>query len=212
MADQPRLLRAIDQRQYRPVGAADYRPMHARLVAATNRDLAAEVEGGRFREDLYHRLAVLCVELPPLRARRDDILLLAPHFVADAARTMGVPAPELPPALLALLAAHDWPGNARQLRNVLERAVTLTPAGQPLDAATLGLHRLPAAVSPHVDVSVPFHEAKSRLIDAWERDYVAALVEASGSNISLAARRAGMSRQSLYRLMEKHLSHVPDSD
>jgi DNA-binding NtrC family response regulator len=206
LADQPRLLRALDQKQYRPVGSSAYRPIHARLVAATNRDLLAEVAAGRFREDLYHRLAVLCVELPPLRMRRDDIRLLARHFVVKAAASLGKPAPELPPALLAEIAEHDWPGNVRQLRNVLERAVTLTPPGQALDGATLGLYpsHEPRRSAPEIDVSVSFHDAKTRLIDVWEHDYVARLLDKAGGNLSLAARNAGMSRMSLYRLIEKH--------
>jgi two-component system, NtrC family, response regulator len=206
LTDQPRLLRALDQKQFRPVGSSTYRPIAARLVAATNRDLVAEVAAGRFREDLYHRLAVLCVELPPLRSRRDDIRLLARHFVARAAGQLGIAVPEIPPALLAEIAEHDWPGNVRQLRNVLERAVTLTPEGAALDAATLGLH--PSAETAirtaPADISVPFHDAKSRLIDAWERDYVVRLLARAGGNLSLAARSAGMSRMSLYRLLEKH--------
>jgi two-component system, NtrC family, response regulator len=211
------LLRALDQRQFRPVGGSQYRPFEARIVAATNRDLGEEVAAGRFRADLYHRLAVLAVDLPPLRERRDDIEMLARHFVARTAQDLGVPVPELSPSLLAVMREHEWPGNVRQLRNVLERAVTLTPAGAPLDAATLGLV-LPAIdlakrpSSPAVDPSIPFHEAKSRLIDAWERDYVRGILDRAGGNLSLAARNAGMSRMSLYRLIEKHgLSHEADS-
>jgi two-component system, NtrC family, nitrogen regulation response regulator GlnG len=203
LTSQPRLLRALDQKQFRPVGGSTYNPIHARVIAATHRDLAVEVAEGRFREDLYHRLAVLCIEVPPLRERRDDIRALAPHFVEQAATSLGIAAPEIPPALVAVIAEHDWPGNVRQLRNVLERAVTLTAPGQPLDAATLGL--VPQ-LGKHavVDSSVRFHEAKSRLIDAWESDYVTQLLAKANGNVSLAARNAGMSRMSLYRLIEKH--------
>jgi len=213
LADQPRLLRALDQKQYRPVGSSTYQPIRARLVAATNRDLAAEVSAGQFREDLYHRLAVLCVEIPPLRIRRDDIRMLARHFVELSATKLGVAVPEIPTALLAVIAEHDWPGNVRQLRNVLERAVTLTPEGQPLDGGTLGLYQSASEArrAVAVDVSVPFHDAKSRLIDAWERDYVTRLLEKANGNLSLAARNAGMSRMSLYRLIEKHRVVYPSS-
>lgn len=211
LSDQPRLLRALDQRTFRPVGGGDYLPIEARLVAATNRDLSAEVTAGRFREDLYHRLAVLVVEIPPLRTRRDDIPLLANQFVARAAARAGVAAPAIPPGLLAHLVAHDWPGNVRQLRNVLDRAVALTPPDQPLDATTVGLtHRaappseLRAAVAADASTLLPFHEAKHQLIDAWERDYIATLIHKAGGNMSLAARTAGMSRMSLYRMLHKH--------
>jgi transcriptional regulator with GAF, ATPase, and Fis domain len=206
LADQPRLLRALDQKQFRPVGGTAYTPIDARVVAATNRDLAAEVAAGRFREDLYHRLAVLCIEIPPLRVRRDDVRLLAKHFVEDTARKLGVAPPPIPPALNAVIAEHDWPGNIRQLRNVMERAVTLTTPGTPLDAATLGLHtsELDTSRAATVDVNVPFHDAKSRLIDAWERDYVTALLAKANGNVTIAARVAGVSRMSLYALIEKH--------
>jgi two-component system, NtrC family, nitrogen regulation response regulator GlnG len=212
LVDQPRLLRALDQKQYRPVGGSTYSPIGARVVAATNRDLAAEVAAARFREDLYHRLAVLCIEIPPLRLRRDDVRLLARHFVQDAASKLGVEAPSIPPPLLAMIAEQDWPGNVRQLRNVMERAVTLTPTGQPLDAATLGLQ--PPGLDPSraavVDINVPFHDAKGRLIDAWERDYVSALLTKAKGNVSVAARVAGMSRMSLYALLEKHRVNYRD--
>jgi DNA-binding NtrC family response regulator len=216
LEDQPRLLRALDQRQFRPVGASSYQPFQARVVAATNRSLDEEVSAGRFRADLYHRLAVLAVEVPPLRERRDDIEPLARHFVARTAASLGAPVPELSPSLLAVMRELEWPGNVRQLRNVLERAVTLTPADAPLDATTLGL-MLPSleprrSSASIVDPSIPFHEAKSRLIDTWERDYVRSIVERAGGNLSLAARNSGMSRMSLYRLLEKHgLSHAPDN-
>lgn len=206
LADQPRLLRALDRRQYRPVGSNDYRPIHSRVIAATNRDLRAEVAAGRFREDLYHRLSILRIDLPPLRVRRDDIRCYAQHFVERTAAHLKIPPPEIPPHVISALAAHDWPGNVRELRNVLERAVTLTPAGDALDMRTLGLRPAdePSAATAPIDTSVPFRNAKSRLIEAWEGDYVRHLLKKSQGNVSLAARNAGMSRMYLYQLIEKH--------
>ena len=205
LADQPRLLRALDRKQYRPVGSNEYRPIHSRVIAATNRDLRAEVAAGRFREDLYHRLSILRVDLPPLRARRDDIRCYAQHFVERAALQLNIPTPTIPPHVITALAAHDWPGNVRELRNVLERAVTLTPVGAPLDLGTIGLApSTDVPLSLPVDTSVPFRDAKNRLIEAWERDYVRHLLKKSQGNVSLAARNAGMSRMYLYQLIEKH--------
>ncbi len=200
---QPRLLRALESRAVRPVGAAAYRTIDVRVVAATNRDLRGEVRGGRFREDLYHRLGVVTARLPSLRERPDDIALLVERFVAAAARPGVTPVP-VAPATLAALAAYDWPGNVRELRNVIERGLAL---GVELTSALIGVAATAGERPPTagvVDPSVRFHDAKGALVDAWERDYVAALVASCDGNVSLAARRAGMDRAYLHRLLKKH--------
>jgi two-component system NtrC family response regulator len=130
LALQPKLLRAIQEGRITRVGSGRELVVDVRLVAATNRALAAEVAAGRFRQDLYYRLAVVPLELPPLRARREDVPLLAGHFVARAARRHGVRAPKLPPAVLRRLIEHAWPGNVRELANVIERLVLLGDGGQ----------------------------------------------------------------------------------
>jgi DNA-binding NtrC family response regulator len=193
---QPRLLRALEGREIRPVGASSYRAIDVRVIAATNRDLASEVRAGRFREDLYHRLGVVTARVPSLRERAADIPMLVRHFLAGT----GVAEPDA--ATMAALVTHDWPGNVRELRNVIERAVAL---GVGLTAA-LGVGPAPAGgrAAPPVDPSVPFKEAKGQLIDAWERDYVTALLAACDGNVSLAARRAGMDRAYLHRVLKKH--------
>jgi transcriptional regulator with AAA-type ATPase domain len=204
---QPRLLRAIERKQVKPVGASGWVQASCRIVAATNRDLGAEVRAGRFREDLYHRLAVVRVRLLPLRQRRDDIPRLALSILARAAAARGRPAPRVAPETMAVLKAYDWPGNVRELRNVLERAVSLASAGETLDERLLGLDdpRLRADVSSlPVEVASPFKEAKDRLVAAWEKDYVAALLRRHGGNVSMAARAGGMDRVYLHRLMKKH--------
>ena len=185
---QPRLLRAIESRSIKPVGAAAYRAVDVRVIVATNRDLRAEVAAGRFREDLFHRLSVLQVSMPPLRDRKEDLTLLIRHLAGD-------PPLELAPAAEALLLEYDWPGNVRELRNVVERARARSN-GPLLEAEALGLG----------DEQVPntFHEAKKRLIDAWERAYVAELLHRTSGHVSRAARVAALDRVSLYRLMKKH--------
>ena len=194
---QPRLLRAIDARKVKPVGAGGYRAVDVRVIAATNRDLRAEVKARRFREDLYHRLSVLTVTLPPLRERKEDLPLLIRSF---SAKQPLAPAPDAE----ALLLEYDWPGNVRELRNVVERARSMS-SGATLEAAALGLGEGGAA--PRT-----FHEAKDRLIANWERAYVADLLKRTRGNVSRAARVAGLDRVSLHRLIKKHGIAADDSD
>jgi two-component system, NtrC family, nitrogen regulation response regulator GlnG len=207
---QPRLLRALERHQIKPVGTSTYRQVDTRVIAATNRDLTAEVKAGRFREDLFHRLAVVRVQLPPLRERREDIPLLVEHFLAQAAADHGRAAPAVPPGTMAALVAHDWPGNVRELRNILERALSLAPDRPSLDPVMLGLddlatrHVSGSSTPAPVDVSIHFKEAKDRLIQVWEREYVEALLSKAQGNVSLAARQAGIDRVYLHRLMKKH--------
>jgi DNA-binding NtrC family response regulator len=203
---QPRLLRALERRQVKPVGAPSYRSVDVRVIAATNRDLLTEVKEGRMRRDLYHRLAVARIELPPLRHRREDTPLLAQHFLAEAARAASRPLPRLTPELLGLLQRHDWPGNVRELRNVLEQALSLSP-GMTIDASLLAVSEgAPLGTAPVTGggSALPFKEARERLIDAWEREYLGALLDRAGYNVSLAARRAGLSRVYLHELIKKH--------
>ena len=202
---QPRLLRALERRQVKPVGSAAYMTSNVRVVAATNRDLLAEVRAGRFREDLYHRLAVMRVLLPPLRERREDIPQLVSVFLEQAAQASGRRPPVIPPDAMAALRAHDWPGNVRELRNVLERATALTSEGGTVDMHLLGLEEPRTDQStPPVDINSPFKEAKDTLIQAWEREYVSALMAKHEGNVSSAARSGGLDRVYLHRLLKKH--------
>ncbi len=199
---QPRLLRVLDTGQIKPVGAPQYRGVDVRVVAATNRDLGAEIRAGAFREDLYHRIAVVTVRLPPLRERSEDVPVLVRHFLEDEARKLGRAPPELDAATLEALSAHDWPGNVRELRNVVERALSLDPDAETIDAGRLGVGGHEAR--PVVDPSLPFRQAKENLVSAWEREYVASLLAGSAGNVTAAARQAGMDRVYLHRLMKKH--------
>jgi DNA-binding NtrC family response regulator len=189
---QPRLLRAIDRQQVKPLGASGYREVDVRVVAATHRDLRDEVAHKRFREDLFHRLSVVQVLLPPLRKRKEDIPALVRELV-------GATGPAVSPAALALLTEHEWPGNVRELRNVLERARSLTPKGGAITPTELGFDG--AAVD---ETREGFHAAKDRLIATWERGWVAELLTRAKGNVSQAARLGQLDRVSLHRLMKKH--------
>jgi DNA-binding NtrC family response regulator len=221
LALQPRLLRALERKEVKPIGAAGYRQVDVRVIAATNRDLAAEVQARRFRPDLYHRLAVARVALPPLRERTGDLPALAAHILARVCAPMGLAPPALAPDALACLRDHDWPGNVRELRNVLERALAAAPGARVIDAAMIELDPRPAGtaptggggargarlargtIEPPVDLDLPFKQAKERIVAEWERAYVRALLERYDGNVSSAARRAGIDRVHLHRLIKK---------
>jgi len=185
---QPKLLRAIEERRIKPVGSNDWRPVDVRIVAATNRELRALVNSGRFRPDLYYRLAVLSVRLPPLRERTEDLPLLARAMLAQLGVEEAQQTSLLTGPLLVRLAAHEWPGNVRELRNHLERYVVLGETG---DAPT---------ALPAIDMSAPYRAAR----DAFERRYLSELLARHAGNVRAAAETAGLDRVSLYRLLWRH--------
>ena len=195
---QPKLLRAIEAREIRRVGETRPRKVNVRVISATNRDLEREVNRGRFREDLYFRLAVMMVHVPGLRERLEDLIILIRVFL----QALGVPDQErlFTPQVLTEMARHDWPGNVRELRNYVERSVVLQKAGPAIRRSTPGAFGL----TPAADISVPFKLAKDSAIDIFERAYLTALLEAAGNNMSKAARMAGMDRMYLHRLVQKH--------
>jgi two-component system response regulator HydG len=196
---QPKLLRAIEAHEVRRVGETKPRKVNVRVLSATHRDLEREVNRGRFREDLYFRLAVMTVHVPALRERLDDLMILVRVFL----QALGVPEQEklFTPQVLAEMGRHDWPGNVRELRNYVERSVVLQKAGP---AVRRGGGGAAAAAAGGADIGVPFKIAKDAAIDAFERGYLGALLEAAGGNMSKAARMAGMDRMYLHRLVQKH--------
>ena len=205
MDAQPRLLRALERRQVKPVGSSTYRTVDVRVIAATNRDLLADVRAGRFRRDLYHRLAVVRVELPPLRERPQDIPLLVAHFLRLAGAAAGREPPTVSPEAMTAFCAHDWLGNARELRNVLDQAMSLSHGIGSIDSHLLGLDaRRSEGATLSVDSSISFKQSKEHLVEAWERDYLRDLLGKADNNVSLAARRAGISRVYLHELIKKH--------
>jgi two-component system response regulator HydG len=196
---QPKLLRAIQERQIRRVGASELRPVDVRLVAATNRDLPAMVAQGRFRQDLFYRLDVVRLEVPPLRARPEDIEPLARHFLAalqgDDARIV-----DLDPQALAVLKARPWPGNVRQLRNVIERACVLG------SGPTLTVADLPPDLGDPAPADAPqtFQELKAREVAALERSYVENLLRKHAGHVTRCAEEAGMARSAFQKLMQRY--------
>jgi transcriptional regulator with PAS, ATPase and Fis domain len=196
---QPKLLRALESRQIRRVGSNQARRVDVRVIAATNRSLARSVNAGTFREDLYYRLAVIEVELPPLRARRQDIPALASHFVE---RFTGR-AEQVPPALLSGLLVRDWPGNVRELRNFIERCISLGWQNATAPRAAPPVGELPAGLSAVVPVHLPLKEARLAWGEQFESIYVRAMLEKTGGNVTRAAELAGVSRRLLQRTMAR---------
>jgi transcriptional regulator with PAS, ATPase and Fis domain len=200
---QPKLLRVLEARQFRRVGANTWRPFQARVVAATHRDVAARVKTGEFRQDLYYRLAVLAARVPPIRERLGDIELLVERFLAERRPPLTVH--DLPPHGLAMLLAHDWPGNVRELRNALTRMVVFQDASAGLD---------PLAGEGTADplIRLPLREARQQVIERFEQTYLAAQLRVHRGNVSRAAEAVGVSRQFLHRLIERHGLKGDESD
>jgi DNA-binding NtrC family response regulator len=200
LALQPKLLRALQERRVRPLGASAEVPIDARILTATHGDLDAAVEEGRFREDLFFRLDVLRVEVPPLRARGGDVLLLAQHFTRECAARTGKAVVGLSRGAAEKLLAYAWPGNVRELQNCIERAVALTRHEEIL------VEDLPQRVREHARTHVLVaSEDPSELVplEVVEQRYVARVLEAVSGNKTLAARILGLDRKTLYRKLER---------
>lgn len=203
---QVKLNRVLQEREYRRVGETRDRTTNARIVAATHVDLVKRVADGKFREDLFYRLKVFPVELPPLRARPEDIELLVSHFLGLARDRLKRPEIRgLHPTALRALTGYTWPGNVRELQHALERAVAVA------DGAEVTLEDLPAELTSGRDriplgnvANLPYREAIELLTHQATRAYLTALLEAVGGNVSRAAEKAGLARESLHRLLRKH--------
>jgi transcriptional regulator with PAS, ATPase and Fis domain len=193
---QPKLLRVLEDRSYRPVGSNAVRRAEARVIAATNRDLRAEVNAGRFRADLYFRLAVVKIHLPPLSRRLEDMPLLAAQLLGALGASAAQKAGLLTPRFTAHLASGAWPGNVRELRNYLERCLVL---GSVLPVTEDGEV---AARTP--DLRRPWEEARKRAMEDFEQRYVEALLERHGGKVPAAARAAELDPKYLYKLIQKH--------
>ena len=230
LAQQAKLLRALQDKRIRPIGADRELPVDVRVVAATNQDLRREMDAGRFRRDLFYRLGVVEITLPALRDRPEDIHELARRYATLFATRLGRPVPRPEPEALARLTAHDWPGNVRELINVIERAVLLC-AGTTITAADLpaglGTESNPVEIPPAkpalgmvggmlggvVGAAVelpstwleqPWKQVREQLLSAGERAYLIGLLRACGGRIGDCARRAGIAERSLFEKMKRH--------
>ena len=200
LALQPKLLRALQERKVRPIGGTSEVAIDVRVVTATNRDLESAIDERRFREDLYFRVNVIRLALPPLRARTGDILLLAQHFLQQLATRAGKAVSGISPQAAAKLLGYSWPGNVRELQNCLEHAVALTRFDE------IAVEDLPERVrsprSAHVLVA---SDDPSDLVslEEIERRYVARVIQATAGNKTAAARILGIERKRLYRMLER---------
>lgn len=203
---QGKIVRALQEQGFERVGGATRVKVDVRVIATTNRDLAAEIAAGRFREDLYYRLAVVPLRVPALRERREDVPLLARYFMARTAETSGVPARELSEDVLAAMQAYDWPGNVRQLRNLVDWLLIMAPGGpgEPIRPEMLPPEvgaAAPAALkldrSSEI-MTLPLREAR----ELFERQYLEAQLLRFGGNISRTANFVGMERSALHRKLK----------
>jgi transcriptional regulator with GAF, ATPase, and Fis domain len=218
---QPKLLRVLENREFKRVGGTSTIRSDVRVIAATNRDLREMVNEGTFREDLYFRLSVISILLPPLKDRRDDIPLLVENFIdLVAERRPDMPKARLTADALDMLMSYSWPGNVRELKNVIERAASLcndntiersdlhlggsilaSPA--PFQTAAPDPND-PDSTRIDVDLTIPYKEAKAEILDQFEYDYLERLMDEFDGNISQASKHAGLTRYHLRELLKKH--------
>jgi DNA-binding NtrC family response regulator len=194
---QAKVLRVLQEHEFERVGGTAPVDVDVRVVAATHRDLEEEVKAGRFREDLYYRLKVVELDLPPLRDRLEDLPALVERFSVQLAERLDRERVRISPEALARLACHAWPGNVRELRNVIERAGVLC-SGERIEEADLQLDRAPAGDAPRPsDADASFRDAKRKAVEDFEREYLLGALRENGGNISRTASAIGMVRQSL---------------
>ena len=195
---QAKVLRALQEQVVEPVGGATSVKVDVRVLAATNKDLTGEIRAGRFREDLYFRLNVIPISVPPLRTRDSDIPLLAEHFMQELAREYGRRPKRFDAGALTGLRSYPWPGNVRELRNVIERLIIMVP-GDTITLKDLAFLGGPPAVKVQESggETVPLHEAR----EAFEREYILKALAAQQGNISRTADVLGVERSNLYRKM-----------
>ncbi|WP_077729684.1 sigma-54 dependent transcriptional regulator [Methylocaldum sp. 14B] len=203
---QVKLTRVLQERAVRRIGEAEERPVDVRILAATNVDLKEAVKEGKFREDLFYRLNIFPIRLPPLRERREDIPLLAALFLERHGRQQKSPVTGFTPEALSALMRYDWPGNVRELQNAIERALAVS------DGPRIGMGALPeempeAGGTPRISSaagSLTYHEAVQLAVDRTSRDYLGALMREFKGNVTKAAERAGIERESLHRLLKRY--------
>jgi two-component system, NtrC family, response regulator AtoC len=201
---QVKLLRVLQERTIRAVGGGEERPVDVRVIAATSRDLIEEVSEGRFREDLFYRINVIHLHIPPLRTRPEDVAVLAEHFLRRHAERLGIPCDPLPNTVYSCLARYSWPGNVRELENVLERALILS-------GGTIEESHLPPHVrSANAPFAVPLDDGDlsvKRRLPALERELIARALQKTGGNRTRAAELLDLSTRALtYKVQEYDLA------
>jgi two-component system, NtrC family, nitrogen regulation response regulator NtrX len=194
---QSKVLRALEEQRFEPVGAAEFVQVDVRVVAATNKNLEEEIERGNFREDLFYRLNVIPFCVPPLRERREDIPLLADHFLREFATAYGRKPKELTAEAYAVLTAYPWPGNVRELKNLIERIVILNPQAR-VDARHIPLNSARRAQDRPLDRFGSLQEVR----EAAEREYILKKLEETSGNVTRTAELLGLERSNLYRKMK----------
>jgi DNA-binding NtrC family response regulator len=198
---QPKLLRVLQDGEVRPLGMNRSERVDVRVIAATNRDIERQLREGRFREDLYYRLNVIQIQLPPLRGRQEDILPLADHFLTRSVERSGKRVKGWKEGAKKILLGHHWPGNVRELENVVERAVALT------EGDLIGPEDLPRAMQERKNQDrLATAVAQGFTLDQLEREYIERVLEVEGGNKTRAAHRLGLDRKTLYRKLEEYAS------
>lgn len=195
---QSKLLRFLQEKEYRPLGSTRMRHADVRVIAASNADFDEVMAAEKMRKDLYYRLNVIRLVLPPLRERREDIPLLVKHFLEKYANEFGKEAPEISAEFVDMLTLYDWPGNVRELEHMIERAVILCQTGT-LRADDISLPGLDA-----IDSKETFQSAKAEVIEQFEKAYIRRLLQAYGGNITRAAHAARKNRRAFWQLIRKH--------
>jgi two-component system response regulator GlrR len=198
VAAQVKLLRFLQDGQFRPLGHEGFLAADVRILAATNAELNESIRSGRFRQDLFFRLNVVSLKLPALREREDDVFLLAHHFLSHCHLRYGGDPKSFSAAALQRLAAYDWPGNVRELENVVQRAFILA-TDEIIEAQDISVGHAPAGSE-----SMTFHELKSKMVKEFEQTYIRRSLRLHGGNITQAARSAGKDRRAFWELMRKH--------
>jgi DNA-binding NtrC family response regulator len=205
---QAKLLRVLQSHEFRRIGDDKDLQVDVRVITATNRDLEQAVAAGTFREDLYYRIHVFPLVLPPLRARKDDIALLAHHFVMRHRNKVGKEIEGLSADAVARLVQYDFPGNVRELENKIHQALVVT-RGPMIEAEDLSLPPArPVSRAATLDLERPFRDLKADAVDKFERDYLVALLDRHHGNLAAAARQAGMDRKNLWALVQRHTIDV----
>ena len=199
---QVKLLRALQEHEVTPIGSAAPHKFEARIIAATNRNLETEVAEGRFREDLFYRLNVIEIAVPPLRERREDIPLLVKHFVAKASHSQHTPEKTVTTEAMSAIGSYDWPGNVRELENAIERAVILS--GDEIDIGSL-----PPKIRLNSGYETHDTDGFRPTLDEMERKYILEILKAVNEDKTQAANILGIDLSTLYRKLKRYEETLP---